>query len=38
MAGKLPARRLLCSVSRVMSMRRRKQQSLKEETWQLKLR
>jgi hypothetical protein len=37
MAGKLPARRLLSNVSR-NSMRCRKQQSLKEETWQLKLR
>jgi hypothetical protein len=38
MAGKLPARRLLSSVSRVTSIRCRKQLSLKEETWQLKLR
>jgi hypothetical protein len=38
MAGKLPARRLLSSESQVTSIRRRKQLSLKEETWQLKLR
>jgi hypothetical protein len=37
MAGKLPARRLLCSESDE-SIRCRKQLSLKEETWQLKLR
>jgi hypothetical protein len=38
MAGKLLARRLLFSESRATAMRCRKQQSLKEETWQLKLR
>jgi hypothetical protein len=37
MAGKLPARRLLCSESD-KPIRCRKQLSLKEETWQLKLR
>jgi len=36
MAGKLPARRLLSRVSAI-SIRGRKQLSLKEETWQLKL-
>jgi hypothetical protein len=35
-AGKLPARRLLFSAS-ATSIRCRKQLSLKEETWQLKL-
>jgi len=33
-AGKMPARRLLCSVSRVTSIRCRKQLSLEEVTWQ----
>jgi hypothetical protein len=36
MAGKLPARRLLSRVSAI-PIRGRKQLSLKEETWQLKL-
>jgi hypothetical protein len=38
MAGKLPARRLLSSESLMTPIRCRKQLSLKEETWQLKLR
>jgi hypothetical protein len=38
MAGKLPARRLLSGESQVTAIRCRKQLSLKEETWQSKLR